>query len=275
MRLATLEELARDPVGRYVAGETFAHFCVTPALWGVLLWGRPDMEHARALGRSLVLELAPEASLHGAIVDATGIEGADGTAFTALEWYVGRHAERLREKVARLALVRPSGLEGAIVAGVFDVLDRPYPVRVFSDVEAGLAWLAEATDLGAPPARVLEVLAELRAATQDQPPIVAQLRALLDARLDLEIGDAARALGLSERTLQRRLGEAGTSFVHERGASRVRVAQRMLRDGDAALTTVALEVGCASLQHFSALFRRVAGETPSAWREKHRPRRGR
>ncbi len=36
------------------------------------------------------------------------------------------------------------------------------------------------------------------------------------------------------------------------------------------LTAVAVEVGCASLQHFSSLFRKLVGESPSTWRDLHR-----
>ena len=36
-----MEEFARDPVGRFVAGERYVHFCVSDTLWGLMLWGRP------------------------------------------------------------------------------------------------------------------------------------------------------------------------------------------------------------------------------------------
>src|SRR5258706_12791527 len=71
MRRSTLDELARAPVGRFVAGETFVHFCAAPTLWGVILWGRPDGGHALELGRSLVLELAPPAVPPAAVVGAS------------------------------------------------------------------------------------------------------------------------------------------------------------------------------------------------------------
>jgi AraC family transcriptional regulator len=48
----------------------------------------------------------------------------------------------------------------------------------------------------------------------------------------------------------------------------VRAAQRLLAEGDASIARVASEVGCKSLSHFSALFRRLTGETPSDWRRR-------
>jgi transcriptional regulator GlxA family with amidase domain len=46
----------------------------------------------------------------------------------------------------------------------------------------------------------------------------------------------------------------------------VRVAERLLRDTSSSLGAVAVEIGCASQQHFSTLFKRLTGESPSAFR---------
>jgi AraC-like DNA-binding protein len=40
----------------------------------------------------------------------------------------------------------------------------------------------------------------------------------------------------------------------------------MILGGGQNLSSVAFEVGCASLQHLSSLFRKVTGKTPSEWR---------
>ena len=106
-------------------------------------------------------------------------------------------------------------------------------------------------------------------------PMLRKLRELLDARPGrVTLQEAARALGQSPRTLQRRLRDDGTTFQLEHSGAQVRVAQRLLIDSDAKLESVASEVGCASLQNFSALFRRATGEAPSAWRARHRGHRG-
>ncbi len=270
MRGATLDELAHDPVGRFVAGETFVHFCAHAGLWGVVLWGRPDESHARQLGRSLVLELAPPAERHVSIVDASRLENGNEGAFGALERYVTRYGALLQEWVTKLAIVRSKGLGGAIVAGAQDVLPLPYPVCVFDDARAALAWLGERS-----PAALAERLTELYSEASGTPPFLGELRALLDATLaGVHVADAAKALCLSERTLQRKLGEAKTTFQLETIDARVRAAKRMLLDGDAPLTTIAIESGCASLQHFNTLFRKRTGELPSAWRKRMRAGRG-
>lgn len=263
MRAGTLDELAARPEGRYVTGRTFAHFCVDAGLWGVVLWGRPTETDAIALGRTLVLELAPPAQPHVSFIDASRLEGGDEGAFGAMQRYMAKHGEALSQWVKRVALLRPEGLRGAIVAGAYEVMDKPYPVRIFDDASVALAWL-ERPDAAAP-------LAQLSAQALGTTPLLDGLRGYLDGHLeDATLARAAQAMGVSERSLQRKLAEAGATFQDELGDARVRAAQRRLLDGDAPLTTVALEVGCASLQHFNTLFKRRTGQTPGAWRAAHR-----
>jgi AraC-like DNA-binding protein len=262
LRAATIEDFTQNPVGSYVAGPTYAHFCVQPSLWGVTLWGHPTEEDAVALGRTLVLELAPPAVPHVSIVDASRLVGGNVGAFALLERYMSRHADALARQVLKLALVRPSGLEGAIVAGAYDVLPRPYAVSVFGGAVPALEWLE--IDHRADVARALT---DMHADATSTPALVGSLRSWLDAHLaDPLISDAATALALSERSLQRKLQEHGATFQEEVAEARVRAAKRLLVGGTASLTAIALEVGCASPQHFSALFRRLTGESPSAWR---------
>ena len=267
MRAATIDELASNPVGRYLVGQTWVHFCLEAKLWGVLLWGRPTEADAVALGRSLVLELAPPAEPHVSIVDASRLEGGDEGAFGALERYVAKHGDRLAKWVTRLALVRPDGLRGAIVAGAYEVMDKPYPVALFDDPALALEWLG----VGG----LTAAFSEMAASALGTAPLLSALRGYLDSHLETaNLREAAHALGVSDRSLQRKLGELETGFQAELADARVRSAQRRLLDADAALTTIALEVGCASLQHFNTLFRRRSGVTPSVWRDQERARRG-
>lgn len=244
------------------AGADWVHFCARPTLWGVLLWGRPGRDEVEALARSLRRELEPPAVPHASLVDAHRIEGVDAGAFEALMRYVQDNLEGLASHVQRLAIVRPAGMEGAVVAGFFEVLPKPYPVGLFEDVAEALAWL-EIDDATTIHGELEALYAELAGT----PPIVTALREVLDDYPS--IGEAAKRLGMSERTLQRRLKEATTSYQEELNAARIRAAQRMLIDSDAPITTIALDVGCSSPQHFSALFRRLVGQTPSAFRSRH------
>jgi AraC-like DNA-binding protein len=262
-----LEELSSDPVGRFVAGDSWIHFCAGPRLWGVILWGRPDETAAIALGRALVLELGTTVAPHVSIVDCSRIDGGDPRSFHAAGRYLAINRAALERQVERMALVRPAGIDGALVAGAFDVLPKPYPVQVFGDATAALSWLDPRLYAGLTAATLVDMHSEVISVPKE----VGALRALLDHRLEgIPIASAAKELGLSERTLQRKLAEAGTTFKDELGDARIRAAKRMLLDSELPLTTIAFDVGCGSLQYFSALFRRRTGESPSAWREKHR-----
>ena len=101
---------------------------------------------------------------------------------------------------------------------------------------------------------------------------MAAIRAHLDdAAVAPPLGDVAKAFGLSARNLQRRLSEAHTTFQQEQNAARLRRAKRLLLETNYELKRIAIEIGCASLQNFSALFHKSTGESPSRWRSHRRP----
>lgn len=271
MRRVTVEEMGLDPIGSFVAGETYLHFCAAPTLWGVILWGRPDEAHAVTLGQSLVKEMTPPAVPHASIIDVSRLESVDPGAFLAAGKYLDRYSEPLRHWLHRVALVRPGGIGGAVVAGAYEVLPRPYPVRVFAEPETAFSWLV--AEGGAPdwPVDGPGLLAELFGEASNTPPMLRALRDLLDAHLvGLAVAVAASKLGVSERSLQRKLSEVGTTFQDELASARIRAAKRLLLDTDEPLTNIALDVGFSSLQHFSALFRKREGESPSAFRNRQR-----
>jgi AraC-like DNA-binding protein len=80
----------------------------------------------------------------------------------------------------------------------------------------------------------------------------------------------ASILGLSRRTLQRRLGEERTSFraVHDKAC--LDHALERLRDRSTSVSTVADELGFADVAAFGKAFRRWTGATPSEWRRRER-----
>jgi AraC-like DNA-binding protein len=101
-------------------------------------------------------------------------------------------------------------------------------------------------------------------------PLLVRLRNLLATSLTIVLADAARQLGVSERSLQRYLQTESTSFLDEIQTARIATAKRLLAETDRKLTAIATDVGCASLQSFSTMFRRVTGETPSEFRARSR-----
>lgn len=262
---ADLAEFVAAPVGRCFAGRSWLYFYPHRGLCGFCIWGRPDAEDLERLVRVLAVELGSPP--HVSLVDARRLEAADPRGFDVLDAYVRAHGDELGRVVERLALVRPAeGLASAIAVGFFGVSRTPYPLRVFEARPDALAWLGVEAELDG-------VLAREEARAAGSPPLLRDLRAWLDTHLaEPSLADAARALGASARTLQRKLGEHGASFQAEVSAARVRAAMRLLRDTDAPLTEIAFEIGCASPASFSTLFRRATGEAPSAWRDARRRR---
>jgi AraC-like DNA-binding protein len=76
----------------------------------------------------------------------------------------------------------------------------------------------------------------------------------------------ARALGLSTRTLQRRLAEEGTSFQREVDAVREELARSYVLDEATSLDDVASSLGYAEPSAFVRAFRRWTGMTPGQFR---------
>jgi AraC-like DNA-binding protein len=253
---ADADDYAADPDGAYFVATRSLVFS-TKRLWGFALWGKPSETDVKKLVPLLRLELA--APPHASLVDASRLDAGDPRAFAALARYLRDNFDAFRTCVTRLALVRPTGLLGATVAGFFQVARAPYPVRVFDAFAPAIAWL-RASELAGPLAAAID------AASRTTPHLVA-LRRWLDHHLDdAELERAAKALSRAPRSLQRDLRDAGTSFQTELDAARIRLAKRLLADSDSPLTEIAYDIGCASPQHFSTLFRRVVGEPPSTWR---------
>jgi AraC-like DNA-binding protein len=115
---------------------------------------------------------------------------------------------------------------------------------------------------------------EGEAAVRSGDPLAPRLHAYLRANPRGSLRDAARALRLSARTLQRRLREEGTSFQREHATLRVCIAKELMIHTDHDLKRIAFEVGYALPQQFSALFQKRVGETPSTWRKRARRERG-
>jgi AraC-like DNA-binding protein len=267
MRQARDEDDYRaDPRGAYLVLPRALVFCARPALWGFALWGRPNGRDARALVSLLAIELGATIAPHSSIVDVSRLEAADPRLFATLARYLVDNFPQLGRQVTRLALIRPPGVLGATAAGFYQVTGAPYPVRVFGDLAAAGTWL-----------RARSVTREVTAVVDEasrMTAVVVELRAWLDRHLqDADLPRAARRLAHAPRSLQRALADAGTTFQRELDTARVRRAKQLLSDSESALTEIAYDVGCASPQHFSTLFRRVAGVTPSVWRTQARRKR--
>jgi AraC-like DNA-binding protein len=265
-RCPDVDTFRRHPIGRFVGGPGWLHFCAHAGLWGVILHARPDGDAAEQMTRAFAVQTAPTRARHASYVDARYLDGIDPSAFAILERYARRTLVATLDKVHCLALVPPAGMQGAVVAGFYRLLAAPLPIQLFETPADALAWIGE-TDAAGLAARLDEILVESRGV----PSLVAALGACLRAQLpspDLEA--ICRTLGISRRSLQRRLRDAGTSLSRELLAVRLAEAEQRLRDSDAPITTIALELGFSSSQIFSRQFKRATGQTPAAWAKANR-----
>jgi AraC-like DNA-binding protein len=261
----SLGEFRAQPEGGYVAGRSWLYFGIDSSVFGYALWGTPTPEDLQGLVQVMELELDREPP-HAAIVDVASVDALGQDGFEVLAGYVMRHGARLAQIVTSTAMVRSTGLNGAIASGFFDIVGSPFPVSFWHDRGAAFAHVGYSRPLEAAEALRLAIVT----ASGVSGPL-RELRLYLEANLAThDLASAARSMGITSRTLQRRLGEHGTSFVEEAQEARVRVAERLLIETDAPVTQIAIDVGCASSQHFSDLFRRRRGEPPSAFRARKR-----
>ena len=97
----------------------------------------------------------------------------------------------------------------------------------------------------------------------------ARVVALISAQLghgEPDRAAIARTLHLSERTLQRRLAEEGSSYQQLLNDTRRQMAERHLRDGQLAATDIALLLGYSEPSVFFRAFRQWTGLTPGEYR---------
>ena len=80
------------------------------------------------------------------------------------------------------------------------------------------------------------------------------------------ISDIARDLGMSGRTLQRRLAEEGYTFLTLVEESRRQLAERLLQQTAYSLAEVAFMTGYSEQSAFNRAFKRWSGQTPRSYR---------
>jgi AraC-like DNA-binding protein len=82
----------------------------------------------------------------------------------------------------------------------------------------------------------------------------------------LRMTQVADALHLSTRTLQCRLGDAGTSYQQVLDQVRHHLARRLLNATDLDTGEIAFLLGFEELNSFNRAFRQWEEETPTRWR---------
>ncbi|WP_322786820.1 helix-turn-helix transcriptional regulator [Sedimentitalea nanhaiensis] len=89
---------------------------------------------------------------------------------------------------------------------------------------------------------------------------------LLSDRLDCSLTNAAGMLGMTPRTLMRRLDSDATSFQAIKNGLRRDIAIRDLMSGSKSIEAIAQDIGFASPANFHRAFKHWVGATPGAYR---------
>ncbi|HNN90898.1 MAG TPA: helix-turn-helix domain-containing protein [Pseudomonadota bacterium] len=95
-----------------------------------------------------------------------------------------------------------------------------------------------------------------------------QCRLLSVLALRPQLGEVARSLGMSPRSLQQHLAAQGQSFQSELARLRLHVARQYLTRTRVSLATIAVHLGFQNPETFSRFFQRAMGESPRRYRQR-------
>jgi AraC-like DNA-binding protein len=196
---------------------------------------------------------------------------------------IGRHTHELALAYALLQV--RAGADDVPVASVWFAHARPPEIAplcaffgtgdlAFGCEDSGFALAPGALDraMRLADARTVEAVAPLVDAEIAARPRSASLAARVAAHVasslpgGTDVGEVARAMHMSARTLQRRLEQEQTRFSEVLDDARLAVARRLLADPGVTLADVAFRLGFADLATFSRAFKRWTGQPPGQWR---------
>ena len=265
---ASRDSFPGRPFGHVVFGPCWLVWAASPNLIGSAAWGKPsadELSQAFELWDWLWPKLAAPLAI---VTDITALEAVPDPTFSALSHYVAPRLPAMTALSTRhLVWVGPSigAPTRALGVGFLASLGARHEHLVTHDRAVAAAWSGPAV------ASVLDEVAALRDAGAGVTSLLRELREAIAERLvEPAIDVAARTLGLSERTLQRRLGALGTSFRDEVTIVRCRSAAGLLSQTDRKIADIAAEVGLGSPSHFARAFKRHIGLNPNEYRDRSR-----
>jgi AraC-like DNA-binding protein len=252
-----------EPAQRFFAGRCFFYWGDGTRAFGTVMWGKPLEADVEAMIPFFELGVNPQIRGHASFVDCRAIDSIDVLAFAKLMRYLVARRHVWGPNVGRQAVLHPDGVVGVMVAGALHVARPPYPFKCFHGAgDDAFAWC------GVP--ELHADVERLRATMIATPEISRRVRSVLQTKGLASAAEVARTLGLSQRTLQRRLEEAGTTFREQRDHHVSLEIERLLSGTELDLDAIAAEVGLSSASHLVAHFRATHGTTPGAWRAERR-----
>jgi AraC-like DNA-binding protein len=263
--LSDLETYRAAPLGRTCASEHLLVWFPSATLRVVCAWGAPTEADIALLIEAMRAELQDLVPPHHSLVDVRDVRAVDGPAYERLFEFIRSEAAAWDRVTLSSRLVHSGGLVAGLLAGYKAVAGLA--VRTSTH-----ASLVDALDGLGPSASELEAgLRARRDAAALETRVLRAFRAWLEAHLvDADAETCAQTIGLSLRSLQRHLAEAGTTFRAELARARVNRAKALLVGTDLKILAVASEVGYPRVQSLAEAFRQATGLGPAQWRERAR-----
>jgi AraC-like DNA-binding protein len=257
--VSDLEPFLEPPVRNLVlVGRTFAFWQSSQRIHGTLMWGRPNADDVDTMSNIWDTHQRSPFGRDPTLTDIRHLDGLDLLAFERLLTIFRERHDEWTVRAGPQAILHGGGLAGAAILGAVQLTGSGYQLAAFDKLGPALAWSARP--------EFDDDYLELRASLLGLPDIVRRVRAAL-ATSDLRSTRAiARSLGLSVRSLQRHLADAGTSLRAERTSQLLRRAEQLLEGTDLDLTAIAAMLGLGSAARLVSLFRNVHGKTPGTYR---------
>lgn len=177
--------------------------------------------------------------------------GEDWTPYWIESGWADRRGASAREDL--IAMPWRAGAEGIGLVFSAEALDR----RRF------YAWGPDETPISS-----TDVQMEILHRTAERP--IDRVAAIIALRLmdrECDIDGAAHMAGLGRRSLQRMIGDEGTTYRALLEQVRMSRAQTLIAGGEASLTEIAFMTGYSDPAHFTRAFRRHFGVAPSRFRD--------
>ena len=253
----------KGPVGRYTVSRSCVVWCASRSLCGLAFWGRPLADELLEI--ATIVEAYPQemAMTFDVVVDGRQVEALDGEALSVQMAWLWRHGAALLQR-ANIWSIVAEGTAVARLATAMPALTGRFAFRVTTDAPA--AFHAVAGEMGAVLSLDVDAIVANACGLHRE---THRVRAILANRLDATIEDAAKELGLSTRSLQRTLGNQGTSFHQELVDIRFATACELLLSTDLKIAAIGARIGISE-RAVALLFRAKTGLAPLAWRAKQK-----
>jgi AraC-like DNA-binding protein len=253
----------RNPVGHWrVAGCSLVWAC-SPTLAGSICWGRQTAEQTRDVMRlfDAFTRMAPQFDL---ILDGASIDRVEISSLMVFADWTRRNASELKSRIRQQVGVVAPGVGAFMLAGILPLVNGYWPLAVVQDRHQAFR-MVRPNGGDALCDELMNLMHEVRGIS----PQVAQLRQLLaDRQGQMSLAEAARAMSLSPRSLQRALREAGCSYREEQHEAYFRRAEELLA-GEEKIAAIAARLGLSE-RALTALVRARSGVTPGEFRERLR-----